>query len=126
MCWFHKYPSSPLSPCHLWLHGSRQRKGSRPWNTIIPHQPSTSKPFQDVPSYTQCQNSPRLVVRNISSIIIHHHPSSSILRSSKPHFLGLKVQSNSRLGAQLLLQRLICPQPVAQHREGRLLHWAWR
>ena len=79
MCWFHKYPSSPLSPCHLWLHGSRQRKGSRPWNTIIPHQPSTSKPFQDVPSYTQCQNSPRLVVRNISSIIIHHHPSSSII-----------------------------------------------
>ena len=72
---------------------------------------------------------------NISSIIIHHHPSSSIiihhhpssiLRSSKPHFLGLKVQSNSRLGAQLLLQRLICPQSVAQHREGRLLHWAWR
>lgn len=55
----------------LWLHGSRQRKGSR-------------------------------------------------------HFLGLKVQSNSRLGAQLLLQRLICPQPVAQHREGRLLHWAFR
>ena len=66
--------SQPLPPVAAWQQAAEGESTLESHHPPINHLlPSHSKTFQATP-----QNSPRLVVRNISSIIIHH-PSSSII-----------------------------------------------